>query len=400
MRLRLRVHWAFSLVFSHALLHSPAAAQTGGSQRSGSLGEGEVAPASGAAPSPPAGSSPSAPPPVTETVASDSLMGVGLVTDHYDDVGYPESAEGLLVIEVDPEVGPITWLRGAQPHYLEAQVVNVQRDGVFLAREGPIDDVLPDGTAHRTPYGYGAVKRTLTAVTLVEAQLQPHLSDNQKTYEPFPLRDFYLGAGLSLVGVRGEVRYVDKERYVGYAQVGVNLPALSGLEFNRTFRAFAVPVALGGGIRYPSLVGIIGTNWTTGAELSLGFFSIDDDARDTGNAIALPGLFHEVEWSFQRDVGVSDHRSDPRPSNYGVQSFFAKLGAYADFFGGVTHGLLFDIHVGYRYNFQGPTIPPHEFKETQVTFASERYVQRRREEAVRQRQLEELRRSRIRQVAP
>lgn len=333
------------------------------------------------------------PPLPTQPVPPTALMGPGLVPHHYDDVGYPESFEGMLIIEKDPTAGPITMVRGAQPHYVEAQFVNVQRDAVWLARTGPVVDVLPSGAPYEIPYGYGAVKRSLSAVTLVEAQIQPHISDNQKSYEVFPLQDFYLGATLSLTGLRADLRYVEKERYVGYAQAGVNLAALAGAKFNRTYGAFAVPVVLGGGVRYPTPLSFLGTNWTTGAEVVLGLGSVDKDP-DTSNVLALPGLVHEVEWTFGRDVEVTDFRSDPRPHNYGVQAFYVKLGAYPDFLGGATKSLLFDLHIGYRYNFKGPDIPRHPFKETKVTFASERYVQRKLEEEKRRQELEQLRQQR------
>src|SRR5690606_24445373 len=125
-------------------------------------------------------------------------------------------------VENDPAAGPITMVQGQKPHYLEAQFVNVQRDAVWLARQGAVVDVLPNGASYEIPYGYGAVKRSLSAVTLVEAQVQPHFSDNQKSYDVFPLQDFYLGAALSLVGLRADLRYVSKERYVGHIQAGVN----------------------------------------------------------------------------------------------------------------------------------------------------------------------------------
>lgn len=327
---------------------------------------------------------------VLQPVAPTGLVGFGLVPHHYDQTGYPESAEGLLIVENDPTAGPITMVQGNKPHYVEAQFVTVQRDAVWLARQGAVVDVLPSGASYEIPYGYGAVKRSLAATTLIEAQVQPHFSDNQKSYDVFPLQDFYLGAALSLVGLRADLRYVSKERYVGHIQAGVNVAAMAGAKFNRTFGAFAAPIVVGGGIRYPSLLNIVGTNWTTGAELILGLGSVDKDP-DTANAIALPGLFHEVEWTFLRDLGVTDYRSDPRPYNYGVHSLYVKVGAYPDFLGGPTKSLLFDLNIGYRYNFQGPTIPRHQFKETRVTYASDRYVQRKLEEERRRQELEQLR---------
>lgn len=131
----------------------------------------------------------------------------------------------------------------------------------------------------------------------------------------------------------------------------------------------------------------------------LGLIGIDEDA-DTANAVALPGVFHEFEWTFQQKHDVEDYRSDPRPYNYGVQAFYAKLGAYFDFFGGAVEGLVFDIHVGYRCNILGPSIPEHEFKSTETTYASERYTRRKKEEETRRKELEELRRGRGNEPSP
>ncbi len=329
---------------------------------------------------------------VTQAVPPTHILGVDLVPHHYDQFGYAESPEGLLIVEMDPQVGPITMFRGTQPHYIEAQFVNTQRDAVWLARKGAINDVLPNGRQYRIPYGYGAIKRSLIAVSLVEAQLQPHISDSQKSYELFPLEDLYLGAVASLAGLRAEARYVREESLVGYAQAGLNLAAMVGLGFNRTYGSYAVPLVLGGGVRYPALVSFLGSNWTSGAELLLGVGGVDDD-QDTPSAVLVPGLVQEFEWAFRRDIDVRDYRSDPRPSNYGVQSVFAKAGLYADFLG-ATKSILFDVHVGYRFNLQGPKIPPHQFKETKITYASERYVARKREEKRRQEELEQLRKRR------
>jgi len=67
------------------------------------------------------------------------------------------------------------------------------------------------------------------------------------------------------------------------------------------------------------------------------------------------------------------------------------VGLYADLASGSggAGGLLVDVAVGWRFNLLGPTIPEHAFKDTRVTYASERYVARKREEEVRQRALEE-----------
>lgn len=322
-------------------------------------------------------------PEIYEPVPPTQLLGFGLAPHHYDAVGYPESYEGLLIVEQHPQAGPFTLLHGVQPYYLEAQFQTVQRDAVWLARRGPIVDVLPNGTAYEVPYGYAAVKQSLSVLTLVEGQVQPHMSDDQKSYRVFPLQDVYLGATLSLVGVRADLRYVQKERYVGYVQAGLNLLGMAEANVNRTYDSFAVPIVLGGGLRYPSPFTFLGSNWTSGLEAILGLGSIDDDP-DTANVVLLPGLFHEVEWTFQRAVDVVDYRLDARPYNYGVQSLYAKFGAYADFTGGITNSVVVDVHIGYRFNIQGPDIPHHLFKDSKVTYASPRYAQRKLEEKQRQ----------------
>lgn len=322
-------------------------------------------------------------PEIYEFVPPTQLLGFGLAPHHYDAVGYPESYEGLLIVEQDPQAGPFTRLHGVQPYYLEAQFQTLQREAVWFARSGPIVDVLPNGTAYEIPYGYGAVKQSLSVLTLIEGQVQPHMSDDQKSYRVFPLEDVYLGATLSLLGVRADLRYVKKERYVGYAQAGLNLLGMAGANVNRTYDSFAVPIVVGGGLRYPSPLSFIGNNWTTGLEAILGLGSIDDDPK-TANVVFLPGLFHEVEWTFPRAIDVVDYRLDARPSNYGVQSLYAKVGAYADFTGGITNSVVVDVHIGYRFNVQGPNIPHHLFKDSKVTYASQRYAERKLEERQRQ----------------
>lgn len=97
-------------------------------------------------------------PPVASVVTPATLIGVGLVVDHHDADGHPESRDGLLVTEIDREAGPIVVLEGRRPHYLEAQFANVQRDAVLLARTGTRTDHRPDGTAFYVPFGYGALK--------------------------------------------------------------------------------------------------------------------------------------------------------------------------------------------------------------------------------------------------
>lgn len=334
-------------------------------------------------------------PPIEAAVTSTTLIGVGLAVDHYDAEGYPESKDGLLVTEVDREAGPIIIAQGNKPYYLEAQVTNVQRDAVLLARSGPRADTRPDGTIFDIPYGYGALKLNQSVVTLVEAKVVPHFSDNVKTYQLFALSDLYLGAALTFAGPRTDARFVYAEQYAGYAGVGLNLLALAGARLNATYGAFSVPLVFGGGYRYPALLTFLGTHWTTGAELVLGLGDADD-APATRAVIALPGLVHEIEWTWPMGDAPADYRADPRPVGWRQQALFARVGLYVDALSGSggAGGVLVDVAVGWRFNLLGPTIPEHAFKETRVTYASERYIARKKEEEERRRQLEELMRRR------
>lgn len=324
-------------------------------------------------------------------VGPEQLLGTDLKLDHFDDDGFPESGNGLLVIEVDEEVGPIIIMQGDAPHYVEAQFTNLQRDGVFLARTGDRDDPLPDGTSFTIPYGYGALKTTLSAVSLVEAQLKPHFSDNQKTHTLFPLTDLYLGGALSLTGPAVDTRFVYTENLTVYAQVGLNVLAMAGARVANTYGAYALGFTAGGGYRYPALVSFLGSHWTSGAEVRLGAIDADNDPT-TYPVVLMAGLVQELEWTLERPLEIEDYRSDARPSNWGLHSIFGKVGFYLDLISGDGgSGLfLFDVSVGYRFNIVGPTVPPHAFKETTVTFASERYIKRKAEEEERRRALEEL----------
>ncbi|MCK6545991.1 hypothetical protein L6R52_08985 [Myxococcota bacterium] len=329
-------------------------------------------------------------PAIDAPVGAATLVGVGLTVDHHDADGYPESATGLLVTAVDAEAGPIVILKGDRPHYVEAQFSNVQRDAVLFARRGVRTDQRPDGSAFEIAHGFGALKRTESVVTLVEARIVPHFSDNQKSYELFPLTDLYAGAALAVTGPKVDVRYVHTERWVAYAQAGLNLLAVAGARVNATFGATTLAWNVGAGWRYTPPFTFLGTNWTTGVDVSIGAGDADEDPS-TNAFILMPGIAHELEWAADREFAKDDHRTDARPSDWGQQSFFGKVGVYLDPFSGTggSGGVLVDFAIGWRFNFIGPTIPPHPFKETKVTFASDRYVKRKLEETERQRQLEE-----------
>jgi hypothetical protein len=312
----------------------------------------------------------------------------GTRPDHYDADGFPEDARGLLYIEPAGAEFFVRLRSLADPFLLYAQFANRQRDAVFLARDGAIRDPLPDGTFHEIPYGCGALKTNTAYISLVEGLLLPHVSDNQKGYEQFPLQDLYLGASLGVTGLLAELRYVYRERMVGYAQAGVNLLGGVGGPFFAPFNYYALTLRLGGGVQFPGLLQtLIGNNhWSVGADLLLGFGDADRNPA-TPSVVWVPGVFFELEkrdlfgWG-DRWVGLGDRgdfREDPRPQNYHVRALYARIGFYLDFQSlglpaAVTDGFArFDLAVGFRYNVVGPRIPEHRFKETRVVYVSDEY---------------------------
>jgi hypothetical protein len=316
----------------------------------------------------------------------------------YDDQGFPESPRGLLVVGPEP-AGYSLFMRDVKfPFLLYAQFANRQRDAVFLARDGEVQDPLPDGSLVNIPYGYGALKTTTAYISLVEGHVLPHVSDNQKAYQRFPLRDLYLGASLGVTGLLAEVRYVERERLLGYARVGWNYLGL----FNSTALAplnySALSVHLGAGVEFPGLLeNLIGQNhWSVGADLRLGFGDADGDVL-TPAVVWMPGAFFELEmrdlfgWG-DRWAGFGpqgDYHEDPRPLNYHVRALFARVGVSVDIQNGQDTGswVTVDAAVGFRYNIAGPRIPEHAFKETRVVYLSEEH----RQEILHQRELREQR---------
>ena len=324
-------------------------------------------------------------------VAGESALSVGLERSHYDADGYPESAEGLLALSRSPD-GPIAFLQGdPDPYLLYAQYSNRQRDAVFLARTGDVNDVLPNGSLRRVPYGYGAVKLNTVYVSLLESLLIPHFSDNQKEYVDFPLRDVYLGGAIGLTGVTVVARYVHTERYVGSVSVGFN--PFGSFRAQSVLNRYWVPVQLGGGYRFPGLFPqFLGENlWTAGAELFLGFGDRDDDPA-TDAAVFLPGAYIDIERVLFDEAGIRrDYRTDPRPYNYRVNAVVFRIGAYLDLSNlGSGSVIMPTFGVSYQYNVIGPAIPPHEFKETRVLYLHELY----REDLERQAERREARQNR------
>ncbi len=301
--------------------------------------------------------------------------------DHYDGRGFPEDPRGQLVVcRQDDE--HLVYLRGeAEPYLLLAQFADRQRDAVFLARGGPILDPLPDGSIREIPRGQGALKTNETVISLVEAQLLPHVSDNQKAYQLFPLRDLYLGVALGITGLAAEARHVHQESFFGYASAGLNL--FAGARALAPLGYYAVPLHLGAGLQLPFLSSILpGENhWSAGADLLLGLGDADRDPA-TPSVVWMTGLFLELEkrdlfgWG-SRWVGFGpkgDFREDPRPDNYHVRALYLRLGLYLDLQdGGDTGYLKLDAALGFRYNLVGPRIPAHEFKETRTLYQSELY---------------------------
>jgi len=296
--------------------------------------------------------------------------------ERYDDQGYPEDALGLLFVEPAGD-GYVVHLRdSADPFLLLAQFVNRQRDAVLLAREGPVRDALPDGSFREIPYGTGALKTNDVCISLVEGQLLPHLSDNRKGYQLFPLQDLYLGGSLGVTGLLAELRYVHRERGFGYAEAGANLLGGASGAWLEPFSYYALVLRLGGGLQFPGLLeNLIGDNhWSLGGDLLLGFGDADRDP-DTPAVVWLPGVFFELE---KRDLfgwgPPLDYREDPRPFNYRVRALYLRVGYCLDVQNGRRSGYSkLDLSLGFRYNLVGPRIPEHRFKETRALYVSEDY---------------------------
>lgn len=217
----------------------------------------------------------------------------------------------------------------------------------------------------------------------MEGVLQPHISDNQKEYERFVIRDVYLGIAVGVTGLLAEIQYVHAEHIFGYANIGFNFLGGVAGDWLAPLNYYRIPLHLGAGLRYPGLLEpFIGENhWSIGAELLLGVGDADQDPQ-TPSFVWFPGLFFEIEkrnlfgWS-ERWAGFTprdDYREDPRPLNYHVRSLYLRLALHLDFQNGADTGYVeFDAGVGFRYNLIGPKIPKHEFKETRVAYLNDEY---------------------------
>jgi len=294
--------------------------------------------------------------------------------DHYDEYGFPEDLAGQLVLEPGPE-GPELYVEGDRdPYLLYAQFQNLQRDAVFLARTGPVTDVLPSGDAYVVPYGYGVLKQNAVNISIVESLLVPHIGDNQKRYTQFPLNDLYLYGGLGLSGATAGFRLVLVERYVGYARTGLNI--FGGSRLSGVYGQIAVPIHVGAGIRFPAPLRLpfTGSNWTVGGDALIGIGDGDNDP-ETPAASFLPGVFLDIEQVLYDERGARrDYRLNPRPYNYDAHSIVFRLGAYLNL-ADQERGLIVPMfELSYQYSVLGPDIPDHEFKETEVLYVDELYV--------------------------
>lgn len=294
--------------------------------------------------------------------------------DHYENDGYPEDADGRLVLERHDE-GPMIYVEGERlPYLLYAQYENKQRDAVFLSRTGTFTDTLPSGEAYEVPYGFGAVKFSTAYVSVVESLITPHFSDNQKTYVQFPLNDLYLGASFSLTGITAIARYVGQEQLVAYLQAGFN--PFGSIDPASVLNQYYVPIHVGGGYRFPGIFPeLLGENlMTIGGELMLGVGDRDGDLA-TGLTL-LTGPYLDIERVLYDEEGRRrDFRTDPRPYNYRVSSLSIRIGAHFNIaaLGGSGSFVLPSVALSYQYNIIGPPIPAHEFKETSILYVNEIY---------------------------
>jgi len=317
---------------------------------------------------------------------------------HHDESGFPESVEGLLVVQEEAGEYLVTVKGDDFPYLLYAQFANRQRDGVFLARNGDIRDPLPSGDLHLIPYGSGALKINAVYFSLVEGLIVPHVSDNQKTYEPFPLKDLYVGGSVGVTGLLFETMYVYGERLALYAATGLNTFGWFDAPWLAPINYYIFPLHLGAGVRFGGLMQrLLGANrCCTGAELLLGLGDGDGDDA-TPSLILIPGVFFEIEkrdlfgWGSGWD-GFSergDYREDPRPDNYHVRALYVRAALYVDLQTGSESGYVeLNTAVGLRYNARGPRIPDHELKETRVVYVNDAYEEQIR--AQRERRLERM----------
>jgi hypothetical protein len=302
-------------------------------------------------------------------------VNIGAQLDHYDSDGFPEDSDGMLVFDMK-DTKPLVRMEGEEvPRPLTAQFVNIQRDAVFLARKDTITDTRPDGALKTIPFGYGAVKLNTVYLSLAEGVIIPHFSDNQKEYRTFPLSDIYLGASVGFTGAGGDLRFTFLEQFSAFGSFRIN--AFRSLR-KPPFSYNTASVHIGAGYRFVSPVTLLlGHNfWTVGLEVFNGFGDGDGDPG-TRPFYWIPGLFWEIEKTISpdRQIAAEDYRGDPRPYNYRVNSFSLKTAVLLNIgnYGG-TGLLKFDISFTYRFNTKGPSIPVHEFKQTQPVYLSDAYL--------------------------
>ncbi len=298
---------------------------------------------------------------------------VGGEFSYYDADGYPEDAEGRLVL-VETDDGPAARIEGDDfPYLLYAQYVNTQRDAVILSRTGDRVDTLPSGELFEIPQGYGALKSSAIYASILEARPVPHFSDAVKTYTLFPLSDVYLGLSFGITGLQLTGRYVWTEQLAIHARTGINA---TGGESGSLRDAYWVPVHVGAGYRFPGLFEeLLGSSlWTVGGDLFLGIGDRDGSTA-TPVFFMMPGLFFEFEKVLLFDTEPpEDFRTDPRPENYSVTTVGLRAGLHLNLLADSPGGVVYPwVELGVSFNLVGPPIPEHEFKETRIIYMHDLY---------------------------
>ncbi|GAB6091191.1 hypothetical protein [Spirochaeta dissipatitropha] len=308
-----------------------------------------------------------------DDLSSTALVDTSAEFLRYDDAGFPETASGQLVIDIEP-YGPVIRLRDdTTPYLLYAQYTNKQRDAVILARDSDFTDPLPDGTNFTVPFGFGAVKMTSLDVSIIESIAVPYFSDNRKTYLLFPLFDLYGGIVTGSDGFGPSLRAVFRERYT--INTSVTISSAWAFVDGRLTRPPIASFAAGAGLRFSgALQDLIGPNLITlGGDITLRIRS----SALGGGVDFLPGAFVEIEKVFfDSRPEDRDFRLDPRPYNYRVHSVYLRLTEHLDFTGiGLSDPFRTGISIGYRVNMIGPRIPEHDFKSTQFVYVADEYRQ-------------------------
>jgi len=336
--------------------------------------------------------------------------GVNMERFEYNDQGYPITRNGQLVLQPHQKFGFLIYKENNEPYQLYAQFANIQRDAVLLARLGDYIAVNPDGSPEEIQRGTGAIKLNTTLTSIVQGEIQPFFGDHMVEYRRFNLRDIYLGFSVGMPGLEGELRYVRKEAAVMFAKFGWNILGSFGRPvISPGFSRYLLPLTLGGGFRIHSKINILGGDiyWTFGGSVLFGFVNLlsQTDYPDMkGSVTVYPGVFIEYEKPFfmdkeefltmrneKIDSGKWD-RTDPRPYNYFVKTFFIRGGINFDFQTLGDEGpIKAYVAAGFRFNIIGPKIPASNRNRTETLYLSDYYIEQKKEERqMRREMMEEL----------